>query len=83
MKNIFIYHIPKKENEKGMKGIGLPLKVGEKMKLYFFQEYYNFIRISFEEKFDEDENHAYSGLIKFVASSEFSIQLWDRERENQ
>ena len=57
------------------------MKVDQKMKLYFLQDYYDFIRLSFEEKFNEDENHAYSGLIKFIPGGEFYIQLGDRENQ--
>jgi hypothetical protein len=76
-RNLHIYHFSK--NKTKLCKVE-DLQTNDIMHFYFLNGYYDFIKISFEKKFNADDTTFYSGLIKFINNTEYYIELSEREK---
>jgi hypothetical protein len=80
-RDIWILHFSKKRSNKDIK-VNV-VRAGETLKFYFLQNYFEYIKISFEERLNPDDTFLYSGLIRFIPNTEFYVELGEREKETK
>lgn len=77
-RDIYIYHFNK--NSKGPNKYEV-VRSKKTIKFYYLKKFYEFIKISFEDKLNPDDTKLYSGLIRLIANNEFYVTLGEREKE--
>jgi len=78
-RNLHIFHFSKKDKSCVIDDLTNNNNI---MHFYYLSGYYEFIKISFEKFFNNDDSSLYSGLIKFIPNTEFYIELSEREKYN-
>jgi hypothetical protein len=80
-RDIWILHFGRKKSSKDIK-VNV-VRAGETLKFYYIQDYFEYVKISFEERLNPDDTFLYSGLIRFIPNTEFYVELGEREKETK